>query len=70
VKDITDISKKATLGFLHNSIDIITKSRTYHLTSISNRDNAFNLLTAIWKGTPVNFDPSAAVEPDEKGIDL
>jgi hypothetical protein len=28
------------------------------------------LLTAIWKGTPVNFDPSAAVEPDEKGIDL
>ncbi len=52
VDEITIIEKKSMLGFIKNSIQITTARESFFFTSFSNRDNAFKLLYAIWKGEP------------------
>jgi len=51
--DIEELTKKSSLGFIKNTIEIVCKNKkSYYFTAFSDRDGVYDLISGIWKGTP------------------
>jgi len=58
---VTEMKKDYTL-FVNNAIAISTSSHNYSFGTFSHRDEAFTLLTHLWKNPPMFYDPPSIEE--------
>lgn len=63
-KDIVSVEKKAVLGFIQNALEISTKSAKFYFCSFSQRNSAYRLIYALWKGVPIDSQENGKKHKD------
>ena len=52
INDISAVTKKVSLGFLQNSLEIVTKNnKSYFFASFSKRNDVYNIIYSAWQET-------------------